>query len=205
MKQVKRVCAMLLCVATVLSLCMTFAVAANQCSETEIKGDVNNTATFYITTKNKWRLGGDKITLTATAGLLHYDAYSASDVTGDVFGFYEVTWYKKSGNTWKYVSSKTWDNTSECPIKNLKKSTEYKITVRPYTIDEIYEKHRIAYANNALCPGFYVIQKASFGAIPQEGYDNFCKPQDGHMYWDSESFPTWTVSATSKGIMTCSK
>ena len=205
MKQVKRAFALLLCVATVLSLCMVYAGAVNQCSEGDIKGDTNATVTFYITTKNKWRLSGDKITLTATKGTLHYHAYSTSDATGDSFGFYEVSWYKKSGNTWKYVSSKVWDDTSECQIKNLKKNTEYQITVRPYTMDEIFEKHRIAYATNAACPAFFVVQKASFGAIPQEGYDNFCKPQINDMYWDSEDFPTWTVSATSKGIMTCSK
>ena len=52
----------------VLSLCMTFAGAANQCSEEDIKGDAKTTVTFYISTNSKWKLSKDSIKLTATSG-----------------------------------------------------------------------------------------------------------------------------------------
>ena len=180
MKQVKRTLAMLLCMAMVLSLCMVYAVAGNVCSEADIKGDANTTVTFYITTKDKWKLSKDSIKLTATKGSLVYGTWSGGEKSDSTYGCYHVNVYKKSGGSWIKVkkSSFEWKNEESPKIKKLERSTDYKIVIEPYSIEEIGDTHKIRYSCSNL---------------------GGCSD----LYWDS--VPTWTISSTSKGIMTCSK
>lgn len=199
MKQVKRAFALLLCVATVLSLCMVYASADNVCPVT-INGDVNTTVTFYVSTTSKWKFSKDKVTLDAMAGKLTVPNWSSGNIETDAYGFYEVSWYKKSGDSWKKVKSKDWDNTETFSINGLKRNTEYKITVRPYTMDEIYEKHRFVYSASAWGLTIFVVP---FGG--EDFYDELNKPDEKNLKWDSDHLPQWTVLETSSGIMTCSK
>ena len=209
MKHMKRAFAMLMCVAMILSLCTMFASAANVCEAKDITGnaDSNATVTFYVSTKSKWKFFKDSITLTATSGKLIHPTWS-SDTKADSYGFYEVSWYKKSGDNWKLVDSKKWEDKETCSVTSLKRSTEYKITVRPYTMDEIFSKHRLAYSTNFGCIVLLPVQTIGGGlkldGMGLETYDNStCKPTPDEFKWDT--LPTWTVSSTSAGIMTCSK
>ena len=113
-----------------------------------------------------------------------------------------------AGDNWKLVYSKKWEDKETCSVTSLKRSTEYKITVRPYTMDEIFSKHRLAYSTNFGCIVLLPVQTIGGGlkldGMGLETYDNStCKPTPDEFKWDE--LPTWTVSSTSAGIMTCSK
>ena len=185
MKQVKRAFALVLCVATVLSLCMAYASAGNVCKEEEIEGHMDATVTFYISTNSRWFNAKDSIKLTGTKkGTITHGTWTSGERSNDVYGYYHVNVYEKSGDDWNYVekSSGNWKAESALSkthtIKKLVNNKDYKIVVTPYTLDEIYELHKIRYSAS-------------------------CGLGKADMYWESQ--PTWTVSSTTSGVMTCSK
>ncbi|MBR4545695.1 MAG: fibronectin type III domain-containing protein [Oscillibacter sp.] len=124
MKQIKRAFAMLMCVATVLSLCMTFAVAGNVCQEIKGTGKPDESVTFTVTTNGKWGKNDLKITQTKGKANLYW-----SDRQPEEYGRYTVTYKNSNG---KEKSKKL--TGSEVKL-DLKPNQTYTVTVTAYSYD----------------------------------------------------------------------
>ena len=121
MKQVKRAFAMLLCIATILSLCMVYAVADNVCSEITGTGDPSSSVTFMVTTNSKWGKNNLKITQTkGNAQMWSGDEYKT-------YGRYTVTYINSNGK------EKNKSFTGESVTLDLKPSQTYSVIVTAYS------------------------------------------------------------------------
>ena len=127
MKQVKRAFAALLCVATVLSLCMVYAGAGNVCQEIKGTGAPSSSVTFTVTTNSKW--GKNDLKITQTKG----EAYNTMcDNTYSAYGLYKVTYTNSDGK------EKTKYFTGDKVKLDLKPSQTYTVTVRAYDKTSVY-------------------------------------------------------------------
>ncbi len=123
MKQVKRAFALLLCVATVLSLCMVYAGATERRDKITGSGTPSESANFTVSTYEQ----KVKLKLTQTKG-------TATMWTGDSrqeYGRYTVTYTDKDGK------SKTTSFTGKNKTITLNANQAYKVSITAYSREDL--------------------------------------------------------------------
>ena len=126
---------MLLCIATILSLCMVYAVADNVCSEITGNGEPSSSVTFTVTTKSNW--GSNDLSITQNKGKAWTNTMGSQY---DAYGLYKVTYTNKDGK------EKTKYFTDDKVKLDLKPNQTYTVTVKAYdrtSINEVrsYDTH----------------------------------------------------------------
>ena len=190
----------LLCLLLMCLMILSLFPTAGAVNESDIKGDGNTSVTFYVTTGKKWK-SSDYIKLEGTKGILRAGTWSVNGPTEDempqsdeMFGYYHVEVWKKSGDDWKYeskLSEDCWNDASHT-IKKLKKNTEYKINVSSYSMSEICNMHWIKYSEAFGVPLFNFLSRIN-------GENAKCV----YIKWGDNHVPEWHISKT-KGTCTYS-
>lgn len=161
-----RVLALLCCALTLCPVLLSSTVQAANACPSSISGNMNKTVTFTVKTDKSW-LTRNIVKLSATKGTVREDC---SGKTARYYGIYNVT-VKGGGKTKTYTLSG-----SSLKITGLKKNTEYRITVKPYSVSDFTAKHFL-------------------GFIRLGG-------TRGCGCWSWKTQPTWKVSKT-RGITLC--
>ena len=184
----KRLLCLLLMCLMILSFIPTAGAA--DVKQSDIKGDGNNSVTFYVKTGNKWK-SWDYIKLDSTKGILRAGTWTCDGTDEDsmpqsdeLYGYFHVKVWKKSGDDWQYESKSSEDcwNGSSHKIKKLQKNAEYKISIESYSMDEICNKHWMKYSAS-IAMLFYNVGATWNGA------DAKCV----NIKWDSNHVPVWSI------------
>ena len=161
---------LILCIASVFSLCIVPASAARVCEEGDIVGDGSGTFEFYVSVGSQWWKSNGSVKLSQKQGSLTRDAWDG-ERTEDTYGLFHVYVYKKSNDQYEYVTGYDWEGSSKT-IPDLKKGASYKIKVVPATVDELADAHPVKYS----------------------AYIGLRQSHCGTMEW--EKFPKWSISSS---------